>query len=76
MRLPVESNKAWPAGALAVGVLPQDQPLPLAADELEGFLVGEGLGLGAVDLLEAGAGSVAALLDLQVDDLDADRPRA
>jgi hypothetical protein len=50
--------------------------LPIAADELEGFLVGEGLGLGAVDLLEAGAGGVAALLDLQVDDLDADRARA
>jgi hypothetical protein len=69
-------KQSWPAGALAVGVFPQDQPLPIAADELEGFLVGEGLGLGAVDLLEAGAGGVAALLDLQVDDLDADRARA
>ena len=50
--------------------------MPIAADELEGFLVGEGLGLGAIGLLEARAGGVAVLLDLQVDDLDADRPRA
>ena len=69
--------KCGRAGGVSVArVLAQDQPLPVAADEFEGLAVDEGLGVGPVGLLEAGAGRVPALPDLQLVDVDAERARA